>query len=90
MANRDIAFTMHLFFILYYLSAVFQYIPPIDGSTAGAADAGSLMSATSDSVVSTIDATDAAFWSAERVTFVGSTIPLSIMSAYSSVRALKP
>ena len=61
------------------------------GAAAGAAGAaGSLISATSDSVVSTIAATEDAFWRAERVTFVGSTIPASIISVYSSVRALKP
>ena len=38
------------------------------------------LSATRDSVVRTIVATDAAFWSAERVTFVGSTMPMEIMS----------
>lgn len=55
-----------------------QYIPP--AGIAGAAGVSSLISATRLSVVSTIAATEAAFWSAERVTFVGSTIPAGIMS----------
>ena len=37
-----------------------------------------------------IAATELAFWRAERVTFVGSTIPAETISVYSSVRALKP
>ena len=41
---------------------------------------GSGLSATSASVVSTMELTDAAFSSAERVTFAGSTIPAEIMS----------
>ena len=58
-----------------------QYIPSIPPPIpAGAAGAGSLMSATIDSVVKTVAAIDAAFWSAERVTFVGSTIPAPTMS----------
>ena len=51
---------------------------------AAGAGAGSFLSATSDSVVSTIAATEAAFCRAERVTLVGSTIPAAIMSPYSS------
>ena len=38
------------------------------------------MSATRDSVVRTVEATEEAFCRAERVTFVGSTMPSSIMS----------
>ena len=44
-------------------------------------------SATSDSVVNTIEATEAAFCSAERVTLVGSTMPASVMTTYSSLEA---
>ena len=40
---------------------IYQYIPPIEGSAAGIAGAGSFMSATNDSVVRTMLATDAAF-----------------------------
>ena len=50
-------------------------MPPMPAPPAGAAGSGAGMSATSDSVVSTIAATDAAFCSAERVTFVGSMMP---------------
>src|SRR5699024_8882583 len=57
-----------------------QYIPPISGAAGAAAGAGSLMSATRDSVVRTVDATEEAFCSAERVTFVGSTMPSSSIS----------
>ena len=42
------------------VQSLYQYIPPIEGSTAGAG-VFSLISATSDSVVSTMLATDAAF-----------------------------
>ena len=45
-------------------------MPPAAG-----AGSGSGLLTTSASVVRTVDATEAAFWSAERVTFVGSTIP---------------
>ncbi|GIW11744.1 MAG: hypothetical protein KatS3mg061_2801 [Dehalococcoidia bacterium] len=45
------------------------------------------MSVTSVSVVSTIVAIDAAFWSAERVTFAGSMMPRLTRSVYSSRRA---
>ena len=50
-------------------------MPPAAG-----AGSGSGLLTTSASVVRTVDATEEAFWSAERVTFVGSTIPFSIMS----------
>ncbi len=67
-------------------------MPPIPGSIgiAGAAAAGSFLSATKDSVVNTMAAMEAAFCSAERVTFVGSTIPAEIMSVYVSFKASKP
>ena len=44
-------------------------------------------SVTTASVVRTMAAIDAAFWSAERVTLAGSTIPNSNMSTYLSFRA---
>ena len=40
------------------------------------------------SVVSRSDAIDAAFWSAERTTFVGSMTPAATRSSYLSVAAL--
>ena len=46
---------------------------------------GSGLSATRDSVVSTMAATEAAFSRAERVTLAGSTMPAAIMSTYSSL-----
>ena len=55
----------------------------IDGGVAGAG-----WSATIASVDRIKAATLAAFCKAERVTFVGSTIPASIMSTHSSVAAL--
>lgn len=61
-----------------------QYIPPISGEAGAAGGVGSLMSATRDSVVSTMEATEAAFCRAERVTFVGSTTPASNISTYPS------
>ncbi len=45
------------------------------------------LSATTASVVNNNAETDAAFCNAERVTFVGSTIPASIMFTHSSVAA---
>ena len=73
----------------------YQYMPPCEAiaaacAAAAASAAGSGLSVTSDSVVSTIAATDDAFSSAERVTFVGSRIPALNMSTYSSVAKLKP
>ncbi len=61
-----------------------QYMPPMPPALAAAAAAasaaGSGLSATMDSVVRTQAPMDAAFSSAVRVTFVGSTIPAGIMS----------
>ena len=51
-----------------------------EAAAALAAAASSFLSATRLSVVRTIAATEAAFSRAERVTFVGSTIPASIIS----------
>src|SRR5947209_1500802 len=50
----------------------------------------SLMLVIIASVVSIRPAIEAAFWRAERVTLVGSTIPAANMSTYSPVLALKP
>ena len=55
-----------------------------------AAGASSLIVATADSVVRSVEATDVAFCNALLVTFTGSRIPLSTISTYSSVAALKP
>ena len=57
-----------------------QYIPPMSGAAGAAGAAFSGRSATRDSVVRTMEETDAAFSSALRQTLVGSTMPLSIMS----------
>ena len=57
---------------------------------AGFAGVSSLIVATADSVVRSVEATDVAFCNALLVTFTGSSIPLSTMSTYSSVAALKP
>ena len=72
-----------------YLTFV-NYIIPIPGLPAGIAGASSLMFATTDSVVSKVDATDVAFCNALLVTLTGSRIPFSTISTYSSVAALKP
>ena len=61
-------------------------IPP----PAGIAGAGSLVFATTDSVVNNVDATLVAFWSALLVTLAGSRIPAFTMSTYSSLYASKP
>ena len=55
-----------------------KYQPP--AGIAGAAGTSSLISATRLSVVRTIEATEAAFWRALLVTFLGSTIPEGIIS----------
>ena len=57
-----------------------NYIIPIPGAPpAGIAGAGSLMSATTDSVVNNVEATLVAFCNALLVTFTGSRIPASTM-----------
>ena len=85
-----------------YLGKLFLSHPPLNylllvhathsawHSTWHCGDSGSGLSATILSVVSTIAAIDAAFWSANLVTLVGSTIPLSIILTYFSLRASKP
>ena len=60
------------------LLSTYQYISPGLGAAAGAGGSG--MSQTILSVVSKVPATLAAFCNAERVTFVGSKMPFSIMS----------
>ena len=57
---------------------------------AGIAGTGSLMSATTDSVVNNVEATLVAFCNAHLVTFTGSRMPSSTMFTYSSVAALNP
>jgi len=59
-----------------------------ESSGAGFAFFGSGLSPTTASVVRNIAATEAAFCSAVRVTFAGSTMPLSTMFTHSSVAAL--
>lgn len=73
-----------------YLTASGNYIIPIPWPPAGAAGVSSLILATTDSVVSSVDATLVAFCSALLVTFAGSRIPAPTMSTYSSFRASKP
>jgi hypothetical protein len=55
---------------------------------AGTSTSRSGFSVTTASVVSRRPAIDAAFWSAVRVTLVGSMTPAATRSSYSSVRAL--
>ena len=57
---------------------------------AGIAGTSSLIVATTDSVVSSVDATLVAFCNALLVTFAGSKIPASIMLTYSPFNASKP
>ncbi len=66
-------------------TGTYQYIPPIP-PPAGAAGSGSGISATTASVVSSVAATEAAFWRALLVTFAGSTIPTEIISTSFSAR----
>ena len=55
------------------------------GSAAGAMGAGSLMVATTDSVVSRVEATEVAFCRALLVTLAGSRMPASTMLTYTSL-----
>ena len=74
----------------FILRSVYQYIPPIS-PPAGAAGAGGVgISVTTLSVVRSVAATEAAFCSTERVTFVGSMMPLSTISQYLLFSASKP
>ena len=59
-------------------------MPPMSGA-AGAGAGGSGLSATRDSVVRTMELTEAAFSRAERVTLAGSMMPAETMSQYSSL-----
>ena len=66
-------------------------MPPIPPAPAGILGSSSFgFSATIASVVSMSEATDAAFCSAQRLTFAGSMTPALIRSSYSPVAALKP
>ena len=67
-------------------------MPPIPGSIgiAGAAAAGSFLSATKDSVVNTMAAMEAAFCSAERVTLLGLQYRRKSCLVYVSFKASKP
>ena len=71
-----------------------QYIPPMPPPPCrhprGRFSFSSGISETRASVVSSSDAIDAAFCSAERTTLVGSMTPASTRFSYFSVRALKP
>ena len=69
----------------------FYIIPPIPApAPAGIAGVSSLIFATADSVVRSVEATDVAFCNALLVTLTGSRIPDSTISTYSSVAALNP
>ena len=61
-----------------------ESMPPMSGA-AGAGAGGSGLSATRDSVVSTMAETEAAFSRALRVTLAGSMMPEDTMSQYSSL-----
>ena len=65
-----------------------QYMPPMPGPPAGAAGLSSFFSTMSASVVRSRPAIEAEFWSAVRVTLVGSITPACTRSSYVSVRAL--
>ena len=79
--NRPIGLTRCFAAILLMRRRSFLYhiIPPMP-APAGAAGVSSLMFATTDSVVSKVEATLVAFCSALLVTFAGSRIPASIIS----------
>ena len=57
-----------------------QYIPSMPPPAGAGAAGGVGISVTMDSVVRSVEATEAAFWSTERVTLVGSMMPLSSIS----------
>ena len=61
---------------------MFYIMPMPPAPPAGIAGTSSLMFATTDSVVSSVDATEVAFCSAVLVTFTGSRIPCSTISTY--------
>ena len=64
-----------------------QYIPSMPPPAGAMGAGGSGMSATSDSVVRRVAATEAAFWRAVLVTLVGSRMPFCTRSQYSSFKA---
>ena len=70
---------------LIYIRRDVDYIIPIPAPPAGAAGWGSLMVDTTDSVVSSVDATLVAFCSALLVTLAGSRMPSSTISTYASL-----
>ena len=72
--------------IYYIMSSMPCGIPPAPGMLFFSSGRSAIMT----SVVSRSPATDAAFCSANLVTFVGSMMPAFSMSSYSSVAALKP
>ncbi len=73
-------------YIRHSVREIRNYIIPIPPAPpAGAAGCGSLIVDTTDSVVSSVDATLVAFWRALLVTFAGSRIPFSTISTYSSL-----
>ena len=73
------------FFVFFCTRSLNAYIIPPMPAPAGIAGAGSLMVATTDSVVSRVLATLVAFCRAVLVTFAGSRMPLFTMSTYSSL-----
>ncbi len=78
--------TLGLLFLLHD-SAYAYIIPPIPPAGIAGAGVSSLISATADSVVRKVDATDVAFCSALLVTFTGSRMPADTISTYLSFRA---
>ena len=70
------------FHILYHRINIYsaQYIPSMPPPAGAGAAGGVGISVTMDSVVRSVEATEAAFWSTERVTLVGSMMPLSSIS----------
>src|SRR5699024_10131123 len=91
--KKDLQKSKSFYYLIFYSQGRNQYIPPMPpippvGSAAEASGSGIV--ATAASVVNSKADTDAAFCKAERVTFVGSIIPASIMSTSSPVNALNP
>ena len=72
------------FCILYMINALIYIIPIPPAPPAGIAGTSSLIVATTDSVVKSVDATLVAFCKALLVTLAGSRIPLLTISTYSS------
>ena len=78
--------TLGLLFLLHD-SAYAYIIPPIPPAGIAGAGVSSLISATADSVVRNVDATEVAFCRALLVTFTGSRMPADTISTYLSSRA---